>query len=185
MGFSLRVHADELAGLGAAELAASLSARTADHLCRISDAGIDALRESGTTAVLLPGTVQSLGAKALPPARKLIDRGVTVAIATDFNPGTSHVIPMSIVISIAATLLRMTVAEALSAATINAAHSLRIADRVGSIEPGKQADLVLLERPSYLFLAYELGDNPVSAVIKRGQLVHRRPPLRLLSTESN
>jgi len=185
MGFSLRVHADELAGLGAAELAASLSARTADHLCRISDAGIDALRESGTTAVLLPGTVQSLGAKALPPARKLIDRGVTVAIATDFNPGTSHVIPMSIVISIAATLLRMTVAEALSAATINAAHSLRIADRVGSIEPGKQADLVLLARPSYLFLAYELGDNPVSAVIKRGRLVHRRPPLRLLSTESN
>ena len=184
-GFSLRVHADELKGLGAAELAASLGAHSADHLCKISDAGIEALRAAGTTAVLLPGTVLSLGAKALPPARKLIERGVTVAIATDFNPGTSYVIPMPIVIAIACTLLRMTVAEALSAATINAAHSLRIADRVGSIEPGKQADLVLLDRPSYLFMAYELGDNSVSAVLKRGRLVYRRPALKLLTTEPN
>ncbi|MFH0945376.1 MAG: imidazolonepropionase [Planctomycetota bacterium] len=182
-GFSLRVHADELEGLGAAELAASLSARSADHLCRISDQGIVAMRAAGTTAVLLPGTVQSLGAKAIPPARKMIERGVIVAIATDFNPGTSYVISMPIVIAIACTLLRMTVAEALSAATINAAHSLGIAESVGSIEPGKQADLVLLDRPSYLFMAYELGENSTSAVLKKGRVIFRRPEPRLVTLE--
>ena len=180
-GFSLRVHADELQGLGAAELAASLSARSADHLCRISDQGIEAMRAAGTTAVLLPGTVQSLGAKAIPPARKMIEQGVIVAVATDFNPGTSYVIPMPIVIAIACTLLRMTVAEALSAATINAAYSLGIAEKVGSIEPGKQADLVLLDRPSYLFMAYELGECSTSAVLKKGRVVYRRPESRLES----
>jgi len=174
LGLSLRVHADELKGLGAAELAAELGAASADHLCRISDAGIRALRESGTVGVLLPGTVISLGAKAVPPARKMIDAGVTVAIATDFNPGTSCVISMPFTIGVAVTLFRMTVAEALAGATINAAWSLSLADRIGSIEEGKQADLVILDRPSHLFLGYELGEQPVSAVVKAGRVAFRR-----------
>ncbi|MBI4879109.1 MAG: imidazolonepropionase [Planctomycetes bacterium] len=178
-GFALRVHADELAPVGAAELAAELCAASADHLCRVSDAGIAALCAAGTTAVLLPGTVLSLGAKALPPARRLIDEGAIVAIASDFNPGTSYLLSMPCVIAIACTLLRMTVAEALAAATINAAWSLGIADRIGSIEEGKQADLLLLEHPSHLFLAYQLGENPVAAVVKRGRVVYERPALEI------
>lgn len=174
-GFRLRVHADELAQTGASELAAELGADSADHLCRIRESGIARLRDAGTTAVLLPGTVLSLGAKALPPARRMVDAGAIVAVATDFNPGTSYVVSMPMAIAIACCLLRLTVAEALAAATINAAWSLRIADRVGSIAPGKQADLVVLDRPSYLFLAYQLGENPVAAVVKAGSVVGRRP----------
>lgn len=172
-GFSLRVHADELARLGAAEMAAGFGAASADHLCRIGDEGIAALAAAGTTAVLLPGTVQSLGVKAIPPARAMIDAGVIVALATDFNPGTSYVISMPVCIAIACTLMRMTAAEALAAATINAAWSLGRADRIGSIEPGKQADFVVIDRPSHLFLPYELGESPVTAVVKRGRVVVR------------
>ena len=178
-GFSLRVHADELARLGAAELAGELGAASADHLCRIGDEGIAALKEAGTTAVLLPGTVQSLGVKAIPPAREMIEAGCIVALATDFNPGTSYVISMPTCIAIACTLMRMTAAEALAAATINAAWSLGRADRLGSIEPGKQADLVVLDRPSHLFLPYELGESPVAAVVKRGEVVHRAAPIAI------
>lgn len=173
-GFALRVHSDELANIGATELAASLGAKSCDHLCRISGAGIEALAASGTTAVLLPGTVLSLGMKAVPPARRMIDSGCAVALGTDFNPGTSYVTSMVAVIALACSLLRMTVAEALTAATLNAAHSLGRADRIGSIEQGKQADLVVLDRPSYLFLGYELGADPVAHVIKRGAIVHSR-----------
>ncbi len=173
-GFDLRVHADELEGLGAAEMAAGLGARSADHLCRISDAGIAALRDAGTTAVLLPGTVLSLGAKAIPPVRRMIEAGVIVAIATDFNPGTSFVVSMPTCIAIACTLMRMTPAEALAAATINAAWSLGAADRIGSIEVGKQADLIILDRPSHLFLPYELGQCAPRLVMKAGRTVYER-----------
>jgi imidazolonepropionase len=177
LGFSLRVHADELKGLGATELAVELGAASADHLCRVGDEGIKALKAGRTTAVLLPGTVLSLGAKALPPARRLIEENVPVAVATDLNPGTSFVHSMPFAIGVAVTLLRMTVAEALAGATVNAAWSLGLADRIGSIEEGKRADLVLLDRPSHLFLGYELGGNPVSVVVKDGKVVHRRAPL--------
>lgn len=178
-GFSLRVHADELARLGAAELAGELGAASADHLCRIGDEGITALRDAGTTAVLLPGTVQSLGVKAIPPARAMIDAGCIVALATDFNPGTSYVISMPTCIAIACTLMRMTAAEAIAASTLNAAWSLGRADRLGSIEPGKQADLVILDRPSHLFLPYELGESPISMVVKRGEVVFRAAPIEI------
>ncbi len=173
-GLRLRVHADELACIGASQLAGELRADSADHLCRVDDAGIAALRRGGTSAVLLPGTVLSLGMKAVPPARKLIDASVPVVIATDFNPGTSYLQSMPVAIQLACALLRMSVAEAIVAATANAAHSLQVADRVGSIEPGKDADLVLLDRPSHLFLGYELGENPVRAVLKHGRVVYRR-----------
>jgi imidazolonepropionase len=173
-GFDLRVHADELKRLGAAELAVEMHARSADHLCRVDAAAIAALASSQTAAVLLPGTVLSLGLKALPPARALIDAGAAVVIATDFNPGTSYLSSMPLCIALACMMLRMTVSEALAAATINAAWSLGIADRVGSLEPGKQADLVVLDRESHLFLGYELGENPVAAVVKNGRVVMRR-----------
>ncbi len=179
-GLRLRVHADELARIGASELAGELRADSADHLCKVDDAGIAALVRGGTCGVLLPGTVLSLGLKALPPARKLVDSGVPVVIATDFNPGTSYLQSMPVAIQLACSILRLTVAEALVAATANAAHSLRVADRVGSIEAGKDADLVLLDRASHLFLGYELGENPVRTVWKRGAVVYRRsdPPAR-------
>lgn len=183
LGFALRVHADELARLGAAELAAELGAASADHLCRIGEEGIAALAAASTTAVLLPGTVQSLGVKAVPPARAMIDAGVVVALATDFNPGTSYVLSMPVCIAIACTLLRLTAAEALVAATLNAAWSLGRADRIGSLEPGKQADLVVIDRPSHLFLPYELGSSPVAAVVKRGRVVFRRSPV-VIGSES-
>lgn len=170
-GFALRVHAEELARLGATELAVELGAESADHLCKVDDAAIRALAASDTAAVLLPGTVLSLGLKAIPPARKLIAAGAAVVVATDFNPGTSYLSSMPLTIALACDVLRLTVAEAITAATLNAAWSLRCDDRVGSIEPGKQADLVLLDRPSHLFLGYELGENLVSMVLKRGRVV--------------
>jgi len=175
-GFALRVHAEELARLGATELAVELGAESADHLCKVDDAAIRALAGSGTAAILLPGTVLSLGLKAIPPARRLVDAGAAVVISTDFNPGTSYLSSMPLCIALACDVLRLTVAEALTAATLNAAWSLRRDDRVGSIEVGKQADLVLLDRPSHLFLGYELGENLVSMVLKRGCVVVDRRP---------
>lgn len=175
-GFALRVHAEELARLGATELAVELGAESADHLCKVDDAAIRALAGSATAAILLPGTVLSLGLKAIPPARKLIEAGAAIAIATDFNPGTSYLSSMPLCIALACDILRLTVAEALTAATLNAAWSLRLDDRIGSIEVGKQADLVLLDRPSHLFLGYELGENLVSMVFKRGRVVVDRRP---------
>lgn len=170
-GFQLRVHADELAQIGASVLAADLGAASADHLCKATPDAIAALARAGTTAVLLPATVLSLGVKAIPPARALIDARVPVAIASDFNPGTAYTTSMPLVIALACCLLRLTVAESIAAATVNAAYSLRRHDRLGRIEPGMQADLVVLARPSHLFLGYELGASAVSAVVKAGRVV--------------
>jgi imidazolonepropionase len=181
-GFALRVHADELARLGATELAVELGAESADHLCRVDEGAIAALGDSATAAVLLPGTVLSLGLKAIPPARKLIAAGAAIVVATDFNPGTSYLSSMPLCIALACDILRLNVAEAITAATLNAAWSLGRADRIGSIEVGKQADLVVIDRPSPLFLGYELGENLVAAVVKRGVVVDDRA-LRLRSIE--
>lgn len=170
-GFQLRVHADELAQIGASALAAELDALSADHLCKATPDAIRALARSSTTAVLLPATVLSLGVKAIPPARALIEAGVPVAIATDFNPGTSYTTSMPLAIALACCLLRLTVAESIAAATVNAAYSLRLHDRIGRLEPGMQADLVVLDRPSHLFLGYELGSSAVRAVVKAGRIV--------------
>ncbi len=173
-GFQLRVHADELAQIGASALAAELAAASADHLCKATPAAIDALARAKTTAILLPATVLSLGVKATPPARALIDARVPVAIASDFNPGTSYTTSMPLVIALACCLLRLTVAESIAAATVNAAYSLELHDRVGRLEPGMAADLVVLDRPSHLFLGYELGASAVRAVVKNGRIVRDR-----------
>ena len=170
-GFALKMHADELAPLGGAELAARLGCTSADHLLCITDAGIDALAEAGTIASLLPGTAFFLGVPYA-PARRLIQRGLAVALATDCNPGTCPTENLPLVGTMACTQMRMSPAEVVSALTINAAAALRLSDQVGSIEVGKQADLVIFDAPNYQHLFYHFGVNHVWRVIKRGQVVY-------------
>lgn len=172
-GLAPRLHADEFVDSGGAELAAELGALSADHLTAVSDAGIEALAAAGVTAVLLPGTSFFLMKHSYAPARRLIAAGIPVALATDCNPGSSNTESMPMIIVLAVYELGLGIEEALTAATLNAACCLGLGDRIGSIEPGKDADLVLLEAPSLLHLAYHYGVNPVAAVIKRGEVVHQ------------
>jgi imidazolonepropionase len=175
LGMGLKVHADELTPLGGAELAARLGAVSADHLLCVRESGIEALAASGTVATLLPGTALFLGAE-FAPARRLIERGVTVALASDCNPGTCPTENLPLVGSLACTRMAMLPAEALNALTLNAAHGLSLADRVGSLTPGKQADLVVCDVPDYRHLFYHFGINHVWRVYKRGRLVHEAAP---------
>lgn len=174
LGLERRVHADELAPVGAAELAAACGARTADHLVCISDAGIEAMASAGTTAVLLPGTCFSLRLPQVAPARRLIEAGVPVALATDFNPGTCHIPSMLQIISLGCSLLGLTVAEAIVAATRNAAATLDLPGPRGVLQPGAVGDLIVLDVPNHLFLGYQSGWNPVREVVKQGRHVVSR-----------
>lgn len=171
-GMAPRLHADEFVDSGGAELAAELGALSADHLIAVSPAGIEAMAKAGVTAVLLPGTSFFLMKHTYAPARRLIEAGVPVAIATDCNPGSSNTESMPMVFVLAVFELGLTIEEALTAATLNAACCLGLGERVGSIEVGKDADLVLLDAPNLLHLAYHYGVNPVTTVIKRGEIVH-------------
>jgi imidazolonepropionase len=171
LGLQLKVHADELSPLGGAELAARLGAVSADHLLCITEAGIDALARSDTVATLLPGTAFFLGVD-FAPARKLIECGVAVALASDCNPGTCPTENLPLVGAMACTQMRMLPSEAVTALTINAAAALGRSDRLGSLEIGKQADLVLFDAPNYQHLFYHFGINHVWKVIKRGKVVH-------------
>lgn len=171
LGLGLRVHADELTPLGGAELAARLGAASADHLLCISDAGIEALAASGTVATLLPGTAFFLGMPCA-PARRLIDRGATVALASDCNPGTCPTENLPLVGAMACTQMKMLPSEVVSAMTVNAAAALGRADRIGSLEAGKQADLVIFDVPDYQHLFYHFGVNHVWRVIKHGRVVY-------------
>ncbi len=173
-GMKLKFHADELVSFGGAELAASMSAVSADHLVYISDAGIKAMAESKTVAVLLPGTSYSLGHGHFAPARKMIDNGVVVALSTDCNPGSNYSESLPMMISFAATHLRMTAAEAFCAVTVNAACAVDMGGQLGMLIPGLPADLVIWEMDDYRELPYHYGVNLVSAVIKRGQVVLQR-----------
>jgi imidazolonepropionase len=170
LGFGLKLHADELTPLGGAELAAGMQAVSADHLLCVTDAGIDALAASGTVATLLPGTAFFLGFPYA-PARRLIERGVAVALASDCNPGTCPTENLPLVGAMACTQMKMLPAEAVNALTLNAAAALGRADRLGSLEPGKQADLVVCDVPDYRHLFYHFGINHVRRVIKRGRVV--------------
>jgi imidazolonepropionase len=169
-GLKLKLHADELTPLGGAELAAKLGAVSADHLLCITEQGIDALAGSGTVATLLPGTAFFLGV-AYAPARKLIERGVCVALASDCNPGTCPTENLPLIGTMACTQMKMLPAEVITALTINAARALGRADRIGSIEVGKQADLIVCDVPDYRQLFYHFGVNHVWRVIKRGRVV--------------
>ncbi len=174
-GLKLKIHADELQHSGGAELAARLGAVSADHLLKISDAGIAALREAGVVPVLLPATAFTLRTEYA-PARKLLDAGLPVALATDFNPGTSLILSMPFVMALAVLWMGMTIEEALIAATRNAAWALDRHDR-GMLAPGMLADLVVLKLENYKQLAYFIGHEPdtVRYVVKRGEVVFANP----------
>jgi imidazolonepropionase len=169
-GFKLKFHADEIAGIGGAELAAKLGAVSADHLDVISDDGIAAMAEVGTIGVLLPGTVHFLDMKNRPPARKMIESGMAISLATDFNPGSSATPSLQMIMNLAAAMLKLTSAEIVNCVTVNAAYALGIDDRVGSLEVGKQADLVIWNADNYRQLPYFYGLNLVDRVIKNGTL---------------
>lgn len=173
-GLLPRLHADEFVDSGGAQLAAELGALSADHLIAISDEGIAALAGAGITATLLPGTSFFLMKHTYAPARRMIEAGVPIALATDCNPGSSFTESMPMVFVLAVFELGLTIEEALTAATLNAACTLGLGESIGSVEEGKQADLVLLDAPNLLHLAYHYGVNPVQTVIKAGRLVHKR-----------
>ena len=167
-GLRLRVHADEIQPMGGAELAVAHGADSADHLGQISDAGIAAMADSDTTGVLLPGTIFFLAKPGYAPARKMIEAGCAVALATDFNPGSSHTQSMTLIHTIACTQMKMSVEECIVASTINPAFSLQLDHEVGTLHPGKRADLCVLDVPSYQALGYAFGGNPVAMTVKDG-----------------
>jgi imidazolonepropionase len=176
-GLVPRLHAEQLAHTGATRLAVELSAASADHLEKVTSADIRALAGSDVVATLLPGCCFHLGLRHYAPARKLIDAGAIVALATDFNPGTSPTPNMQMVLSLACTQMRMAPAEVLAAATINAAYSLRRHDRVGSIEVGKYADLAVFDLADYREIPYYFGVNHCWMTLKRGEIIHSREKL--------
>jgi imidazolonepropionase len=170
LGLRLKVHADELTPLGGAELAARLGAVSADHLLCVSDAGVEALAASATVATLLPGTAFFLGL-SYAPARRLLESQVAVALASDCNPGTCPSENLPLAGAVACTQMGLLPAEAVTALTLNAAAAVGRSDRLGSIEVGKQADLIVCDVPDYRHLFYHFGVNHVRTVIKRGRVV--------------
>jgi len=175
-GLKLKAHVEQLAHTGAASLAAQLGAVTVDHVDRVRSSDIRALKRASTIATLLPGSVFHLASGCLPPARKLIDAGVPVALATNFNPGSSPTVSMQMILSLACGYLRMTPAEALTASTINGAWAAGCEERVGSLEAGKQADLVIMDVDDYRELPYFFGMNHCLTVIKKGRVVFSKTP---------
>jgi imidazolonepropionase len=171
LGFGLKLHADELSPLGGAELAARMGAASADHLLCITEAGIEAMARSETVATLLPGTAFFLGMNYA-PARKLIDRGVRVALASDCNPGTCPTENLPLIGVMACTQMKMLPSEVLTALTRHGAKAVDCPERLGSIEVGKQADLIICDVPDYRQLFYHFGVNHVWRVIKRGRVVY-------------
>ncbi|MEI7743570.1 MAG: imidazolonepropionase [Chloroflexota bacterium] len=178
-GLAIRLHADELAPSGGAELAAELGALSADHLHVPSDEGLAAMAAAATgptptVATLLPATTWFLMTDEPAPARRFIDAGVPVALGTDFNPGTSPTASLPLVMTVACLAMKLSPAEALAAVTINAAHAVGVADRAGSLEQGKDADLVVWRASTVEQLPYWVGADLADVVVKRGRVVHRR-----------
>lgn len=173
-GLGLRVHADQLSLSGGALLAAELGAKTADHLEHTDGEGIRALARAGVQPVLLPGSVYALGSRRYPPAREMIDAGLAVVLATDFNPGSSPTPSMTMVLSLAATQMRMTPAEAVTAATVNAAHSLGLGAESGTLEAGRRADFVVHDCEDWRELGYFFGVEHAHATFVGGRLAYLR-----------
>ena len=172
-GLGLKLHADELRPSGGAELAAEIGATSADHLAAISESGIRVLAASDTVATLLPGTMMFLGKDRQAPARALIDAGAAVALATDFNPGTSPTTNFPLIMALGVSQLRMSASEAFIAATVNGAAALGLADRVGQIAPGFSADLALFDASDARELPYWYGERLCAASWVRGKACHR------------
>lgn len=170
-GLRLKLHADELADVGGAELAAELEVTSADHLLKVSEKGIKRLKEAGVIPVLLPGTAFNLTSNYA-PARRMIELGLPVALASDFNPGTCPIYSMWIVIGLAVIKMGLSIEEAITAATLNAACALELSEEIGSLEKGKAADLILLNLESYRQIPYFFGHNPVRMVIQGGKVVY-------------
>lgn len=169
-GFKLKIHADQLTSSGGAELAAQLGAVSADHLDFITTEAIEKLKKSGTTPVLLPGAVFFLGLQRYAPARKMIDAGLPVALATDFNPGTCMTESMPMIMTVASIYMKMVPKETWLATTIHAAQAVSKESDIGSFEPGMHADIVIWNIPNYKYLPYHFGVNLVDRVIKNGQI---------------
>lgn len=178
-GLVPRIHAEQLVRTGAARLAVGLDAASADHLEKVRRSDIRALGRSNVTCTLLPGCCFHLGLREYAPARKLIDAGAIVALATDFNPGTCPTLNLQMVMSLACTQLRMTPAEAIAATTINPAYSLRRHNRVGSLEAGKYADVAVLDLPDFREIPYYFGWNHCWLTLKRGEIIYSRGDLKL------
>jgi imidazolonepropionase len=173
-GLVPRIHAEQLSRTGATQLAVQLGAASCDHLERINKADMRALADSNTVATLLPGCDFHLGLKQYAPARALIDAGAIVALASDYNPGTSPTVSMPMILSLACTQLRMTPAEAIAAATINAAYSLRRDSQIGSLEAGKQADIAIFDVEDYREIPYYFGVNKCWMTLKKGRPIFQK-----------
>jgi len=171
LGLRLRIHADQLSNLGGAKLAAELKAATADHLEKTDEQGIAAMKSAGVQPVLLPGSVYALGSSGYPRAREMIEAGLAVVLATDFNPGSSPTASMPMILSLACTQMKMSPPEAVTAATMNAAHSLNRGNKVGSLEPGKLANFSVFDCADYRELAYWFGIPQMHSVYVRGERV--------------
>jgi imidazolonepropionase len=173
LGLGAKLHADEMVSLGGAELAAEIGAISADHLLKASDEGIEHMARAGVIGVLLPGTAFCLKTEYA-RARFMIDHGLSVALATDFNPGTFFSESLPLVCALAVLQMGMRIEEVVTAITINAAAACGLAHRIGSIDVGKQGDLVILEHPSYIYIPYHTGVSGIDTVIKRGRVVFKR-----------
>lgn len=171
LGMGLKVHADELSDLSGAALAAEVGAISADHLLFASEAGLRAMAKAETVAVCLPGTAFCLMNVPYANARRMIDLGCTVALASDYNPGSCPAYSIPFIITLACMHLRLDPTEALAAATINGAAAIGVNDKVGSLEVGKQADLLVLDAPSHRHIPYRMGVGVVATVVKRGRLL--------------
>lgn len=170
MGFRLKIHADEINSTGGAGLAAGLGAVSADHLLAVSPGDIDALAASPTIAVLLPATAFCMR-KEFAPARTMLDAGCALALASDFNPGSCYTYSIPLLLALAVISMHLTMEEALTAMTLNAAAAIGEAGNLGSLEPGKAGDVLLLSEPDYRFLVYKTGINSVAHVVKNGRLI--------------
>lgn len=177
LGMTPRLHADELANVGAAMLAADLGAASADHLVYVDDAGMAAMARAGTVATLLPGTTFSLASEQYAPARRMIELGVRVALATDCNPGTCYMENMAMALTLALLKLKLTAEEALRAATLGGAYSLQRQHEIGSLEAGKWCDLAILDARSYFEIPYHVGANLTRAVVVGGEVIFNDVPV--------
>lgn len=174
LGMDLKIHADELAPTGGAQLAVELKAVSADHLLCTDRDGIEALAKSGTIAVLLPGTSFNLMTGRYAPAQEMVEAGVAIALATDYNPGSCPTENLQLIMTLGCLKLGLTPAQVLAAVTINAAHAVKMGDRIGSLEAGKQADIVIFDADNEAYLPYHFGVNHTWMAIKSGRVVYTK-----------
>ena len=169
-GLRAKIHADEIEAIGCTELAGEINVTSCDHLLKITESGMNALKKGDTIAVLLPGTAFSLKEK-MAPARSIIEHGIPIAIATDCNPGSSYTESIPFIITLSVLEMGLSPEEAITASTLNAAYAIGMGDKIGSLDPGKQADFIILNEDSYLFIPYHYGVNPIFATYKKGKRV--------------